>query len=78
MPAPVKTDSNCAPADIRAFCARYGLTYAELARRIGCSRSYVSQVARADLTGRPVSGRALERIRRIALEALWDRNQPQS
>jgi len=38
-------------ANLRAYCARYDLTYAEIARRRGRDRRSVSAALRGDITG---------------------------
>ena len=59
------------PADLRAFCARNKVQHVEIARLLGCSRSYVGQVCRGAKTASP---QQLERIRDAAQKIIWRRD----
>ena len=62
------------PADLRAFCARNRLCYADIGRALGCSRNYVRQVANADVIGKSVSQQKLRDVQAVALRLLWERD----
>ncbi len=73
--APVNTKSeDVAPEDLRAYCARHGVQYAQIAKRLGVSASYVSQVAWSDVNGKHVTAQQLRRMRKAAEAILWKRN----
>jgi hypothetical protein len=73
--ASVKTETRpVEPADLRAFCARHRVPYAEIARRLDCSGEYVGQVMRADRTGKAVSDEKLAEVKRVAQDILYERD----
>lgn len=69
----INTKKDISPSALRAFCSRHGITYKQIAERMGVSRQYISAVCRSDLTGKPVSAEQRARIRAIITDILWDR-----
>lgn len=74
--ATVKTRRAPTSESLRTFCARHGITSAEIAQRLGVSRQYVSQVLRADLSPKAVTDKRLVVLRQVITQVLWDREIP--
>ncbi len=55
------------PSTLRAFCARNRVSYTELARMKGCRVSYISDVLRAEVTGKRASEGMYDELWRLAL-----------
>ena len=73
MPVKTKDAEPVTAANLRAFFARHGITYAEVARRRGCSQRAVNAALRADLTGRSISVGLLRELLKIATDVLIER-----
>jgi len=69
----VNTEVASWAVETRLMCARHDVRQVEIARRLGCSEQYVSQVLRADLRPIPISERQRGRIGQAIQEILEER-----
>ena len=62
-------------AHVRAFCARNRVTWAEIARALGLSRSYICHVMHSDTRAKSISAAQMDRICTAAMELAWKKEQ---